>query len=300
MIVSGSSSTPPTPQPPDDVATAALKTDPANDFGPALKDPRRVQNNQSPDRVQKSSACLPALPATTRRGATPLGGGRDGESSSSAEDSGPEAEAESESESSSSSSSCAAAETPERTSPVGGGDAEEEPGGGGRGGGGDADGAKSRGDGAKRTRRTRRAPLVKSSSLPASLKPRPAPLSLLPRPPHRRLHPPPAGDAAGARRGNLLPHPTTPVGETAKRNQTGNRRNRPPAASAAVLVAADGVTVATGVTSDIMAASSAAAAASPFPPTSGSKVTTPTSCVAPSDPAPVSARARAVLLLLPW
>ncbi|XP_040905998.1 lateral signaling target protein 2 homolog [Toxotes jaculatrix] len=127
--------------------------------------------------------------------------GGDGESSSSAEDSGPEVDNESEAESSSS-SSCSepvAAETPEKPetekhSPVCGDAAEPESGGED----GDkedsdeedGDGQKERGHTSEREQdpnRTkgmiRRAPLVKSFSLPPSFTPRLIPLSLLPRPP---------------------------------------------------------------------------------------------------------------------
>ncbi|KAG7228402.1 hypothetical protein INR49_007574, partial [Caranx melampygus] len=111
--------------------------------------------------------------------------GGDGDSSSSAEDSGPEPESESESEStSSSSSSCSrpvVAETPEipapapggRSSPAEGDRAEEE------------EEVEVEEDKNEKSRRVmiRRAPLVKSFSLPSSLTLHLTPLSLLPRPP---------------------------------------------------------------------------------------------------------------------
>lgn len=93
--------------------------------------------------------------------------GGDGESSSSAEDSGPEVDSESEAESSSSSSCSgeASSEILENPSPVSGDAAEPES-----------------GDGQEETGVTRRAPLVKSFSLPNSFSPHLSPLSLLPRP----------------------------------------------------------------------------------------------------------------------
>ncbi|XP_069574914.1 AP-3 complex subunit beta-2-like isoform X2 [Brachyistius frenatus] len=96
----------------------------------STESPKQSKSRSGPDVLSLS----PCAACYNQKGRYTSRWGRDGESSSSAEDSGPEAESEAESESSSSSSSCAAAETPERTSPVGGGDAEEEPGGGGGGG----------------------------------------------------------------------------------------------------------------------------------------------------------------------
>ncbi|XP_022603904.1 uncharacterized protein LOC111223886 [Seriola dumerili] len=107
--------------------------------------------------------------------------GGDGESSSSAEDSGPEVDCESESESTSS-SSCSGpveAETPEteRSSPVCGGEdgaGREETG---------ETSSQRQQDENKKRRMIQRAPLVKSFSLPSSFTPNLTPLSFLPRPP---------------------------------------------------------------------------------------------------------------------
>ncbi|XP_023249262.1 uncharacterized protein LOC111644583 [Seriola lalandi dorsalis] len=107
--------------------------------------------------------------------------GGDGESSSSAEDSGPEVDCESESESSSS-SSCSGpvvAETPEteRSSPECGGEdgaGREETG--------ETTSQRQQDDNKKR-RMIQSAPLVQSFSLPSSLPPNLTPLSFLPRPP---------------------------------------------------------------------------------------------------------------------
>ncbi|XP_070697621.1 bromodomain-containing protein 4-like [Pempheris klunzingeri] len=109
--------------------------------------------------------------------------GGDGESSSSAEDSGPEVDLESEAESSSSSSSCSGGPLSDREMQG----AEKPPESGGQ----DGDGREETGetlesqdDKSKKNGVTRRAPLVKSFSLPTSFTPRLSPQSLLPRP-HR-------------------------------------------------------------------------------------------------------------------
>ncbi|XP_035847975.1 uncharacterized protein LOC116061656 isoform X2 [Sander lucioperca] len=104
--------------------------------------------------------------------------GDDGESSSSAEDSGPEVDLESEAESSSSSSSSSSSYS-EKASPVPGDGADAESGvkdGDGR------DEASRSQEDKSRAKRPRRSPLVKSFSLPTSLTPHLTPLSLLPRP----------------------------------------------------------------------------------------------------------------------
>ncbi|KAM9345024.1 uncharacterized protein ABDE67_013919 isoform 2-T2 [Symphorus nematophorus] len=148
-----------------------------------------VQTNQRPAPeflgLTRCAACYNQQ-AIARRGG-------DGESSSSAEDSGPEGDCESEAESSSSSSSGRAAseifEEPEieRPPPVSGDAAEPESGGE------DGDGREetseerreseeSQKDTSRTKAVTRRAPLVKSFSLPAYFTPRLTPVSLLPRP----------------------------------------------------------------------------------------------------------------------
>ncbi|XP_038588488.1 uncharacterized protein LOC119913201 [Micropterus salmoides] len=102
--------------------------------------------------------------------------GGDGESSSSAEDSGPEVDRESEAESSSSSSSsscCSGEDLSEILEPGGKeGDGPEETG----------ETSESQGDKSGTKGITRRATLVKSYSLPTSFAPHLTPLSLLPRP----------------------------------------------------------------------------------------------------------------------